>query len=79
MNKQRLFNIGFLLVSVIILTVLLLAPKETTPRVPFDNKHKIFFKMKKREAEKYCEKCHKKLSKNHPPKQRCLLCHKKGK
>jgi uncharacterized paraquat-inducible protein A len=79
MNKQRILNIGFLLISTIIIIVLLLAPKESTPHVPYDDNHKTFYSMNKREAEKHCEKCHKKLSKNHPPKQRCLLCHKKGK
>ncbi len=78
MDKQKLFNIGFLLVSVIIIIVLLLAPKETTPKLPYDDSHKKFYNMNKREAEKYCEKCHKKLSKKHPPKYRCLLCHKKA-
>ena len=77
MNKQKLFNIGFLFISAIIIIVLLLAPKETTPKVPFDENHKRFYKMKKREAERFCENCHKTFSKKHPPKQRCLLCHKK--
>ena len=78
MEKQKLFNIAFLLVSVIIIIVLLLAPKETTPRLPKDNDHKKFYNMKKKEAEKFCDECHKKLSPKHPPKFRCLLCHKKS-
>ena len=72
-----MFNIGFLLVSLIIIIVLLLAPKETTPRLPHNKEHIKFYSMKKKYAEKYCSECHKKLSKKHPPKFRCLLCHKK--
>ncbi len=41
---------------------------------------KAFFKPAKKEAEKLCEPCHAaqgiKLPPNHPPKHRCLFCHK---
>jgi len=41
---------------------------------------KTFFKPAKKEAEKTCEPCHDaqgiKLPPNHPPKHRCLFCHK---
>jgi hypothetical protein len=41
---------------------------------------KAFFKPAKKEAEKLCEPCHNaqgiKLPPNHPPKHRCLFCHK---
>lgn len=41
---------------------------------------KTFFKPAKKEAEKSCEPCHDaqgiKLPPNHPPKHRCLFCHK---
>lgn len=41
---------------------------------------KTFFKPAKKDAEKLCEPCHAqyniKLPPNHPPKHRCLFCHK---
>lgn len=41
---------------------------------------KTFFKPAKKDAEKLCEPCHDaqgiKLPPNHPPKNRCLFCHK---
>lgn len=41
---------------------------------------KAFFKPAKKDAEKLCEPCHQqnniKLPPNHPPKYRCLFCHK---
>ena len=76
MDKKKLIsNIIFIVIGITIILILLKAPKPTTPPIPKDKNHKIFFKMKKLEAEKHCEKCHKKLPKNHPPKYRCLLCH----
>ena len=41
---------------------------------------RAFFKPAKKDAEKNCESCHEangiKLPANHPPKHRCLFCHK---
>jgi hypothetical protein len=41
---------------------------------------KAFFKPNKKDAERFCEPCHEssgiKLPPNHPPKNRCLFCHK---
>jgi hypothetical protein len=41
---------------------------------------RAFFKPDKKGAEVYCEPCHKEkgvpFPPNHPPKNRCLLCHK---
>lgn len=41
---------------------------------------RMFFRADKKGAEKYCEPCHleRKVSfpPNHPPKNRCLFCHK---
>jgi hypothetical protein len=39
-------------------------------------------KMDKKEAEKFCEECHSPegvapLPEDHPPKYRCLFCHKR--
>lgn len=56
-----------------------------TKFVPFDEQHKPFYETyaktgDKKAAEKGCESCHnekeKPLPANHPPKYRCLLCHK---
>ncbi len=75
-NKKLVANIIFILIGIIILIFLKMAPEPTTPPLPNDDNHKKFFLMKKREAEKFCDKCHNKLPKNHPPKLRCLLCHR---
>ena len=41
---------------------------------------KTFFRPAKKDAEQLCEPCHQqydiKLPPNHPPKHRCLFCHK---
>jgi cytochrome c553 len=75
-------NILFIFLCGVILLVLLRAPKETTPKLPNDAQHAKFRVMKsKSEAEKFCGKCHSQngeapLPANHPPKYRCLFCHK---
>lgn len=44
---------------------------------------RTFFKPDKKAAEVYCEPCHKEkkipFPPNHPPKNRCLFCHKLAK
>ena len=75
-NKKLIANLVFILIGIVIVIFLKMAPEPTTPVLPHDDNHKKFFKMKKREAEKFCDECHKKLSKKHPPKLRCLLCHR---
>ena len=59
--------------------------EEKTKFVPNNEIHaKVYEVMKqtgsKREAEKDCEKCHQEMGvpypKDHPPKNRCLFCHK---
>jgi len=76
---------GILLaIAAVILVVLWLAPEESTKRVPDDETHHRFHEMVKQEgkkaAEKFCEGCHNPsnipLPKDHPPKFRCLFCHK---
>ncbi len=84
-KKKKLLipNLIFALVCCGILLFLLRAPEESTVRLPKDEKHKEFFSIKsKKEAEKFCNQCHgeKKdaaLPANHPPKYRCLFCHKR--
>jgi hypothetical protein len=82
-RKQRaLSNLLFIVVCIVILIFLLNAPKETTVKLPNDMQHIRFHAMKnKKEAEKFCGECHSPngkapLSEKHPPKFRCLFCHK---
>ncbi len=84
MKKKNawLYNIAFVAIVGGIVIFLWNAPPETTARVPKDEIHQRFFPMKKKEAEKYCEKCHNPegdvpLPEGHPPKYRCLFCHKR--
>lgn len=81
-QQRTLANILFIVLCVTILYVLLSAPKETTVKLPNDTQHARFHAMKnKKEAEKSCGECHSPngqvpLSDKHPPKFRCLFCHK---
>ncbi len=80
--KSILINIAFLIVSAGILTFLLNAPEETTAKLPLDEDHSRFVDMKKKEAEVFCKDCHiaegvSPLPEDHPPKYRCLFCHKR--
>ncbi|MGA7828256.1 MAG: cytochrome C [Geobacteraceae bacterium] len=59
--------------------------EEKTKKVPYDEAHRtayvIFNKTgSKSDAEKSCDVCHNEalnpLPKGHPPKNRCLFCHK---
>jgi len=84
MKKKNIVraNILFVVLCSAIIIVLLQAPKETTAKLPNDALHKEFRMMKsKKEAEKFCGNCHSEkgevpLPPNHPPKYRCLFCHK---
>jgi cytochrome c553 len=81
-TKTRLFNILFLVGCAAILVFLLKAPPESTKKLPQDEIHLKFHAMDKKEAEKHCTACHAPegqapLPKDHPPKYRCLFCHKK--
>lgn len=82
-NKTLIYNILFAVVCGGIFLLLLNAPKETTARLPLDDIHLKFQSMEKKTAEKFCEACHNPdgpapLPKGHPPKYRCLFCHKKN-
>ena len=71
-------------IAIVILAFLWQAPPESTSRVPLDDTHRRFHDLAKNEgkkaAEKFCEECHNDsgvlFPKGHPPKQRCLFCHK---
>lgn len=77
-----LYNAVFVLVCLGLFLFLWNAPPETTVKLPNDEIHVKYFKMEKKAAEKECENCHKPggeapLPEGHPPKYRCLFCHKK--
>lgn len=84
MNKR---DILLLIGGLILLTVLLMAPDETTKHLPKDDNHQKFYTLVKKDgktgkkaAEKFCQDCHNEdqvaFSADHPPKLRCLFCHK---
>ncbi len=80
-KKTAFYNFLFLAVAAGILIFLFMAPPETTVKVPRDKAHIEFYHMPKKEAERHCSECHGKevgnpLPKEHPPKYRCLFCHK---
>lgn len=81
-SKQKLaYNCIFVLFCGGLLLFLLKAPEETTKKLPMDAIHTKFHSMDKKEAEKFCEECHSPegevpLPEGHPPKYRCIFCHK---
>ena len=82
-GKKIVFaNAMFAVLCLAILVFLLKAPKESTVKLPNDEQHARFHAMKsKKEAEKFCGECHSPngqvpLPEKHPPKFRCLFCHK---
>ena len=84
LNKKKLFilNIFFIVSCAGVFLFLWNAPPETTAKIPHDQNHERFFGMKKKAAEKFCEECHNPegvapLPQDHPPKYRCLFCHKR--
>ncbi len=80
-KKTLLLNILFILFCGGVFLFLWNAPEETTAKLPSDEDHIRFKTMKKKEAEKFCNECHSPngdvpLPEDHPPKYRCLFCHK---
>ena len=81
MKKRDIF---LLIGAAALLVFLAMAPEETTQPVPKDEIHQKFYDIVKADgkkaAEKFCEDCHNEddmpLSEDHPPKFRCLFCHK---
>jgi len=77
-----IYNLLFLAAGLLIFLFLWNAPPESTAKLPHDESHSRFYGMDKKEAEKYCGDCHRPdgiapLPADHPPKYRCLFCHKK--
>ncbi len=74
--KIKKIDLVFILIGILVVSILLMAPRQKTPRVPIDEIHKEL------KDEKKCKECHGKgtnmpLPENHPNKERCLLCHKR--
>lgn len=79
---------GWLTILVVVagLIVLIMSTvREKTKRIPADDKHRPFYESMKKsddriQTEKKCLTCHNPqaipLSKKHPPKEQCLICHK---
>jgi len=81
-KKPFWYNIVFVAICAAILIFLLKAPGETTAKLPRDEIHEKFYPLGKKAAEKFCPDCHGDdrqvpFPKDHPPKNRCLFCHKK--
>lgn len=81
-KKILVYNSLFIIFCVGLFLFLWTAPPETTAHLPHDEKHEEFMDMKKKEAEKFCLECHGQdgvspLRDDHPPKYRCLFCHKR--
>jgi len=74
----------FIAAAAAIVLILWVAPPEKTSKVPCDDTHKecaaVLQRDGKKATEKLCKDCHNEkdmpLSKDHPPKYRCLFCHK---
>jgi cbb3-type cytochrome oxidase cytochrome c subunit len=73
------------LVGAVLAVVFLISGEEKTKKVPFDEPHRSSYETfrktgSKGETEKGCERCHNEtvrpFPKDHPPKNRCLFCHK---
>ena len=81
MKKRDLLFIGAIAAIVLVLWA---APPESRLKVPLDDTHRelkaVLERQGKKAAEKSCQDCHNDkdlpLSKDHPPKYRCLFCHK---
>ena len=80
-KNTLLINIAFVITSIALVTFLMRAPAETTTKLPHNDDHNKFFGMKKKAAGKHCVECHNPedmaLPEGHPPKYRCLFCHKR--
>ena len=84
MKKERIRDLTLLAIGVGIVAFLWVAPEATTHRIPADETHLPYYEIVKKDgkkaAEKHCEECHNEqdvvFPKDHPPKYRCLFCHK---
>ena len=77
---------AFIAVIVVVLGIIFTSSvREKPKKVPYDEKHSPFYDAlhkggERMEVEKGCGACHGikqiPLSRTHPPKEHCLLCHK---
>jgi len=83
--KIRKADVVFIaLIPLILLCLWMLTTEQTTLRIPLDDDHikliEIYETEGKKAAGKNCSACHGDeaipLSENHPPKYRCMFCHK---
>jgi cbb3-type cytochrome oxidase cytochrome c subunit len=73
------------LMGVVLVLFIAISGKEKTSKVPYDSAHLPFYEVMKKtgskmQTEKGCESCHNEkvipFPKGHPPKNRCLFCHR---
>ena len=81
-SNTIIYNVLFLAICAGLFFFLWNAPQETTAHLPNDELHAAYMDLPKKEAEKSCEQCHSPegqapLPEDHPPKYRCLFCHKR--
>jgi len=84
MALQKRDLIFVAIVVVVLGTFFLISGKDKTTRVPFDEIHKEYYPVVRNEgkkaAEVFCKQCHTEeklpFPAGHPPKFRCLFCHK---
>ena len=83
--KIRKADILFImLIPAVVLCLWLLTTEQTTVRIPLDEEHheslQAYRADGKKAAEQLCSACHGEeaipLSEQHPPKYRCMFCHK---
>jgi len=81
-KKDRIF---FVVICVLLVVLFVSSGTKKVKNVPDDERHKPFYAVvptgeERTETEKRCTICHgagsAPLSKVHPPKEQCLLCHK---
>jgi hypothetical protein len=85
MNVTKRDGIFLAIVVVVLGALFLSAGKVKHKSVPYNDRHGQFYETmnkggERKEVEKRCVTCHgiqsTPLSKAHPPKEQCLLCHK---
>ncbi len=83
--KLRKADILFIImIPAVVLCLWLLTTEQTTLRIPLDDDHReslqTYRTEGKKAAEQVCSTCHADgglpLSEGHPPKYRCMFCHK---
>ena len=84
MKLRRADILFIIMILLVVLCLWLLTTEQTTLRIPLDNDHReslqAYRTEGKKAAEQLCNTCHADgllpLSEGHPPKYRCMFCHK---